>query len=83
MPVPATSLLTDIEERFRCLLLTRLHRAERLSEHFMNKLMQWNPSGFSVYAEQLVFDHEPQRLDKLPATSRALPSSRQAKRNPR
>jgi len=62
LPDPATSLLKDIEERFRRLLLSRLHRAERLSEPFMNKLMEWNPSGFSVYAEQLVFDHEPQRL---------------------
>jgi len=65
LPDPATSLLKDIEERFRRLLLSRLHRAERLSEPFMNKLMEWNPSGFSVYAEQLVLDHEPQRLEKL------------------
>jgi hypothetical protein len=65
LPGPATSLLQDIEERFRRLLLRRLHRAERLSEPFMNKLMEWTPSGFSVYAEQLVLDHEPQRLDKL------------------
>ena len=31
----------------------------------MNRLLQWNPSGFSVYAEQLVWDDEPQRLEKL------------------
>ena len=65
LPIPATSLLEDIEERFRRLLLKRLHHAERLSEEFMNKLMQWNPSGFSVYAEQLVSEQEPQRLEKL------------------
>jgi hypothetical protein len=58
-------ILQDIEETFRCLLLRRLHRAERLSEPFMNKLMQWTPSRFSVYAEQLGLDHEPQRLEKL------------------
>ena len=65
MPKPANSILKVIEERFRRLLLKRLHRAERLSEEFMNRLLQWNPSGFSVYAEQLVWDDEPQRLEKL------------------
>ncbi len=65
LPKPANSILKDIEERFRPLLLERLHRAERLSEEFMNRLLQWNPSGFSVYAEQLVWDDEPQRLEKL------------------
>lgn len=65
LPKPANSILKDIEERFRHLLLERLHRAERLSEEFMNRLLQWNPSGFSVYAEQLVWDDEPQRLEKL------------------
>ena len=65
LPKPANSILKDIEERFRRLLLERLHRAERLSEEFMNRLLQWNPSVFSVYAEQLVWDDEPQRLEKL------------------
>ena len=63
--MPATCILADIEERFRKLLLRRLNQAERLSEAFMNKLLQWNPSGFSVHAEQLVFDNEPERLEKL------------------
>jgi hypothetical protein len=36
LPTPATYLLADIEERFRQLRLSRLHRAERLSEAFMN-----------------------------------------------
>ena len=53
--MPAASLLADIEERFRRLLLQRLNRAERLSEAFLNNLLGWNPSGFSVYAHQLVF----------------------------
>ena len=65
MPKPADSILKDIEERFRRLLLKRLHPAERLSEEFMNRLLQWNPSGFSVYADELVWDDEPQRLEKL------------------
>jgi len=61
----AASLLADIEERFRRLLLQRLNRAERLSEAFLNNLLGWNPSGFSVYANQLVFDDEPDRLERL------------------
>jgi len=65
LPTPATYRLADIEERFRHLLLKRLHCAERLSEAFMNKLLEWNPSGFSVHADQLVFDDEPQRLENL------------------
>jgi hypothetical protein len=47
------------------MLLERLHRAERLSEDFMNKLLQWNPSGFSAYAGQLVFDDEQKKLEQL------------------
>ena len=49
-------------------------RAERLSEAFMNRLLQWSPSGFSVHADPpsprlrraglLVFDNEPERLEK-------------------
>jgi hypothetical protein len=65
LPTPATYRLADIEERFRQLLLKRLYRAERLSEAFMNKLLEWSPSGFSVHAEQLVFDNESERLEKL------------------
>jgi len=65
LPVPATSLLADIEERFRRSLLQRLNRAERLSEAFLNNLFGWNPSGFSVYSNQLVFDDEPDRLERL------------------
>jgi hypothetical protein len=65
LPTPPTYILADIEERFRKLLLKRLHRAERLSETFMNKLLEWNPSGFSVHADQLVFDDETQKLENL------------------
>ena len=45
LPVPATYTIKDIEENFRKILLERLHRAERLSEDFINKLLQWNPSN--------------------------------------
>jgi hypothetical protein len=65
LPTRATYHLPNIEECFRQLLLSRLRRAERLCEAFMNKLLQWSPSGFSVHAEQLVFDDEPQKLEKL------------------
>jgi len=65
LPTPATYTLADIEERFRQLLLKRLHRAERLSTTFMNKLLEWNPSGFSVHAAQLVYDDEPRRLENI------------------
>ena len=67
LPTPATYRLADIEERFRHLLLKRLHRAERLSEAFMNKLLQWSPSGFSVHAGQLVHNDEPEKIEKLAA----------------
>ena len=53
LPVPATYIIKDIEENFRKILLERLHRAERLSDDFMNKLMEWNPSGFSAHAGQV------------------------------
>lgn len=65
LPEPPTSILANIEERFRHLLLKRLCRAERLSEAFRNRLLGWTPSGFSVDANQLVFDHEPHRLERL------------------
>ena len=65
LPATAASLLADIEERFRRLLRQRLNRAERLSEAFLNNLLGWNPSGFSVYANQLVFVDEPDRLERL------------------
>jgi len=35
---------------FRRLLLLRLHKAERLSESFMQNLLRWVHPGFSVYA---------------------------------
>ena len=49
LPIPATYIIKDIEERFRQLPLKRLHRAERLSETFMNKLLDWHPSSRAVF----------------------------------
>jgi hypothetical protein len=37
-------------EMFRRLLLQRLHRAERLSESFIQNLLSWAHPGFSVFA---------------------------------
>jgi hypothetical protein len=37
-------------EVFRRMLLQHLHKAERLSESFMQNLLSWVHSGFSVYA---------------------------------
>ena len=37
-------------EVFRCMLVLRLHKAERLSESFMHNLLTWVHPGFSVYA---------------------------------
>jgi hypothetical protein len=65
LPEPPTSILANIEERFRHLLLKRLYRAQRLSQAFRSRLVGWTPSGFSVDANQLVFDHEPHRLERL------------------
>jgi hypothetical protein len=38
-----------VRQLFRRLLL-RLHKAERLTESFMQNLLSWVHSGFSVYA---------------------------------
>ena len=40
----------SLMEVFRRMILLRLHRADRLSEHFMRNLMSWVHPGFSVYA---------------------------------
>lgn len=64
--LPLSSLDTNaIEQVFRGLVLVGLHRAERLSETFMERLMSWHPSGFSVCARQLVMPDETERLLRL------------------
>jgi hypothetical protein len=64
LPLPLLDT-SAIEELFRRLLLARLHRAERLSEEFLEKLLAWSPSGFSLEATQLVMPDEPGRLERL------------------
>jgi hypothetical protein len=49
--LPLPSLDTSaVMQLFRRLLLLRLHQAERLSESFMQNLLSWVHSGFSVFA---------------------------------
>ena len=43
-----------VEEAFRRRVLKALVRARRLSEVFAGRLLSWERSGFSVYAEQVV-----------------------------
>ena len=47
---------------FRRLFLTRLHRKERLSGRYLDSLLSWKHSGFSVFARQLIRNEEPARL---------------------
>jgi hypothetical protein len=67
-----------IEELFRRLVIAALLRAERLSEEFAERLLSWEHSGFSVYAEQVVLKDEKDRLARLARyTARApLPDAR-------
>jgi hypothetical protein len=48
-----------VEEVFRRRVLQRLHRAERLSEEFLNSLLGWVHSGFSVHGEPTVPTEDP------------------------
>jgi len=49
LPLPSLDA-SAVREVFRRMLLLRLHQAERLSESFMQNLLSWVHSGFSVYA---------------------------------
>ena len=60
------SVNTDvIEELFRRLVLTRLTRAERLSEEFRDNLLSWVHSGFSVHAGPRIHPTDPEYLARL------------------
>ena len=48
-PLPSLDA-SAVMEVFRRMLLLRLHKAERLSESFMQNLLSWVHPGFSVYA---------------------------------
>jgi hypothetical protein len=54
-----------VEELFRRLVLLRLHQAERLSETFLDSLLSWVHSGFSVYAKQVVLPDDPAAIERL------------------
>ncbi len=54
-----------VEEVFRRRVLQRLHRAERLSEEFLNSLLGWVHSGFSVHGEQTVPTEDVQGAERL------------------
>jgi hypothetical protein len=47
LPLLEASAVTEV---FRRMLLLRLHKGERLTERFMQNLLSWVHSGFSVYA---------------------------------
>jgi hypothetical protein len=49
IPLPSLDASAAMEV-FRRMLLLRLHKAERLSESFLQNLLSWVHSGFSVYA---------------------------------
>ncbi len=49
LPLPSLDA-SAVMQLFRRLLLLRLHKAERLSESFMQNLLSWVHPGFSVYA---------------------------------
>jgi hypothetical protein len=64
LPLPGLDTAA-LEEVFRRLLLTRLHRAHRLSQAFLHNLLGWQHSGFSVWAEQVVGPDQPDRVERL------------------
>jgi hypothetical protein len=59
-------------EVFRRMLLWRLNQAERLSESFMQNLLSWVHSGFSVYAGSPVDAVEVASMESQPIPSCAL-----------
>jgi hypothetical protein len=63
--VPLEPDVKAVEELFRRLLIAALVKAERLSGEFAERLLAWEHSGFSVYAEQVVFPRERDRLARL------------------
>ena len=64
LPLPEPDA-EQVEQRFRRLLLRRLHRAGRLSEEFRDQLLSWVRPGFSVRATQVVEPDDPERLERL------------------
>ncbi|MDA1195326.1 MAG: transposase [Planctomycetota bacterium] len=54
-----------IEQRFRELVLKGLHRAERLSEGFMEALLSWEHSGFSVHVGTAIEANDPHATERV------------------
>ena len=54
-----------IEERFRRLVLGRLHRAQRLSTRFLEALYAWKHSGFSVHVGAPLEASEPKSVERV------------------
>ncbi len=64
--VEVGTINTDVlEQLFRRLVLTRLHRAERLSAEFRDTLLAWTHSGFSVHAGPRLYPWEAGHLARL------------------
>jgi hypothetical protein len=49
----------DLEERFRRGVIDSLRRAERLSDDFAERLLEWEHSGFSVHVGRRLSPVEP------------------------
>ena len=72
--LPVGTVNTDvIEELFRRLVLTRLGRAERLSEEFRDNLLGWVHSGFSVHAGPRIYPTDAEHLERLGRTIVRVP----------
>ena len=64
--LPVGSVNTEVlEELFRHLVLTRLNRAERLSEEFRDQLVSWVHSDFSVHAGPRIYPTDSEQLERL------------------
>ncbi len=73
--VPVEPDPREVEESFRGLVIRALRKAERLSGEFAARLLGWERSGFSVYAEQVVLPDERERLARYVARA-PLPFAR-------
>ena len=54
-----------LEERFRRILLRRLHEAQRLSAEALERLLAWRHSGFSVHVGDVIEPTERASLERL------------------
>jgi hypothetical protein len=54
-----------LEERFRRILLRRMHEAERLSAEALERLLAWQHSGFSVHVGEAIEPTAGKSLERL------------------